>query len=81
MSTYCSDMDLSNQLEADPTLGFIDVAYCCFGRDVRLVVRDGTVRMGADMAREMARALHDAADTLDGINEHLSTDRTIGDPS
>lgn len=68
MSTYCSDMELHQHLDdTEPMFGFIDVAYCCFGRNVRLIVRNGTERIDSATAREIGRALIEAADTLDEI--------------
>lgn len=57
MSTYCSDQELD--IDAP---GFFDVAYDCFGRDVRIIVDGRSEYLSPDDARAVAAALTRCAD-------------------
>ncbi|KQP81622.1 hypothetical protein [Aeromicrobium sp. Leaf291] len=59
MSTYNSDRELGDRLS--DVHGFVDVAACCFGRDVRLIVAQGPLYLEPDEARAIAAALTRAA--------------------
>lgn len=61
MSTYVSE-----HLEVDYPV-FVDVAYDCFGRDVRVIINHESMYITSDEARDMSAALTRAANAIDKI--------------
>lgn len=75
MSTYVSNRDLPESLGGFGS-NWVDVAYCCLGGDVRLIVGDRGERsyFTPDEARAIAEALLDSAEEVDRLNQKRRAD-------
>jgi hypothetical protein len=71
MSTYSSMVDLP---EPDGSL-FFDIAYDCFGRDVRIILDGKACYPTSDEARLIAASLLAAAELADESASEMRTTR------